>query len=266
MIVPGVSAQLADRLVSRSLVTIAGYVSALFVAELLLAEGGFFVGGISHVLLLVVLLAHYTAVEDAEYGPILLVLMLPSVMRLVSLTVPVVDLPVAAWFVMIGTPTYVAILLVIRISPVALGPLLRWPPGAALQLVIALCGIVHGLVLYLILRPGALVATTQPATTLAVVAVLLVFVVLLEEIMFRGVIQLVALDVTRSRVAAVAVGSVVYASTFLSSDSFLTPIVMLAIGVLFGATVALTRSLWGTVGAHALMTIGLLIVWPAVLG
>ncbi len=266
MTLPGVSARLADQLLSRSLVTIAGYVSTLFAAELLLAQAGFFVGGISHVLLLVVLLAHYLAVEDAEYGPILLVLMLPSLMRLVSLTVPVVDLPVAAWFVMIGTPTYLAILLVIRISPVGLGRLLRWPPGAALQLVVALSGILHGLVLYLALRPAALVATTQPATALVVVAVLVVFVVLLEEIMFRGVIQLVALEVTRSRVAAVAVGSVVYACTFVSSDSFITPMLMLAIGVLFGATVALTRSLWGTVGAHASMTIGLLIVWPAVLG
>lgn len=266
MIVRAVSPHLADQHVSKSLVTVAGYVWALFVAELLLAQAGFFVGGISHVLLLLALLAHYVAVEDAEYGPMLLVLTLPSVMRLVSLTVPVVDLPVAAWYVMIGIPTFLATLLVIRISPVALATLVRWPSKAALQLIVALSGIVHGLLIYLVLRPDALVGTTQPANPLALVAVLLVFVVLLEEIMFRGVIQQVVLEVTRSRVAAVGVGSVVYACTFVSSDSPVMPAAMLVIGVLFGATVAFTRSLWGVVGAHALMTTGLLVVWPAVLG
>ncbi len=265
MNLPRVWSGSADQLVAGSAPTIVGYVAALFVAELLLVEGGFLVGGISHVLLLVMLVAHYATTDDAAYRPILLALALPSLMRLVSLTVTVVELPVVLWFVMIGFPTFVAILLALRIIPIPMGPLVAAPSNVRLQVVVALSGIVHGLLLFLILRPAALVPLTETGTAVFTALVLLVFVAVLEEVMFRGVAQSVAMHVTGSRVAAVVIGGVVYACMFVSADSVLAPLSMLAIGILFGATVAFTNSLWGVIGAHALMVIGLLIIWPAVL-
>lgn len=256
----------AEQLVSRSTATIAGYVAALFVAELLLGHGGFLAGGISHVLLILTLLAHHATTEDAPYRPILLALTLPSLMRLVALTVTVVDLPPVLWFVMIGVPTSVATLLVLRVVPAGLGSLLAVPSDAPLQVVVALSGIVHGILLTLILRPAALVPLTEPGAALVAVLVLVLFVAALEEVIFRGVVQSVVLQITGSRVAAIVIGAAVYACMFVSADSPLVPLAMLAIGALFGATVAFTSSLWGVIGAHALMIIGLLIVWPAVLG
>jgi membrane protease YdiL (CAAX protease family) len=256
----------AEQLVPRSIATIAGYVAALFVAELLLAESGFLAGGISHVLLLLTLLAHYVTTEDAPYRPFLLALTLPSLMRLVSLTVTVVDLPPVLWLAMIGVPTSLATLFVLRLVPAGLGSLLDPPSDLPLQVVVALSGIVHGILLYLILRPAALVPLTEPGAALVAMLFLVLFVAVLEEVIFRGVVQAVALEITGSRVAAIVIGAVVYACMFVSADSPLAPLAMLAIGALFGATVAFTRSLWGVIGAHALMIIGLLIVWPAVAG
>lgn len=259
------SLESADVLVSRSTATIAGYVAALFVAELLLAQGGFLVGGISHMLLLVTLLAHHATTGYAPYRPLLLALTLPPLMRLVSLTVTVVDIPQVLWFVMIGLPMLLATLLVLRAVPTGVGLLLRTPSDAPLQVVVAMSGLVHGLLLYLILRPAALVSVTEPGAVIVAVLALVLFVAALEELIFRGVIQSVAHQVTGSQAAAVVIGSVVYACMFVSADSLLAPLAMLAIGVLFGATVAFTKSLWGVTVAHALMTVGLLIVWPAVL-
>ncbi len=257
--------QSPEQLVARSVAPIVGYVAALFVAELLLVEGGFIVGGTSHVLLLVMLIAHYATTDEAAYRPILLVLTLPSLMRLVSLTVTVAELPVVLWFVMIGVPTFVATLLALRIIPIPLGPLVAAPSNAPLQVVVALSGIVHGLLLFLILRPVALVPLTEPGGVVVTVLILLLFVAVLEEVIFRGVAQSVAMEVTGSPAAAIAFGGVVYACMFVSADSVLAPLSMLAIGLLFGAAVAFTKSLWGVIGAHALMVIGLLIIWPAVL-
>jgi len=256
----------AEQLVPRSIATVAGYVAALFVAELLLAESGFLAGGISHVLLLLTLLAHYVTTEDAPYRPFLLALTLPSLMRLVSLTVTVVDLPPVLWLAMIGIPTSLATLFVLRLVPAGLGSLLDPPSDLPLQVVVALSGIVHGILLYLILRPAALVPLNEPGAALVAMLFLVLFVAALEEVIFRGVVQAVALEITGSRVAAIVIGAVVYACMFVSADSPLAPLAMLAIGALFGATVAFTRSLWGVIGAHALMIIGLLIVWPAVAG
>jgi membrane protease YdiL (CAAX protease family) len=259
------SLQSTDGLVARSIATIAGYTAALFVAELLLAERGFLVGGISHVLLLVTLLAHHATSGYAPYRPILLALTVPSLMRLVSLTVTVVDLPQGLWLVMIGLPTLLATVLVMRAAPTGVGLLFGTPSDAPLQVIVALSGLVHGVVLYLILRPAALVSVAEPGQVVAAVLVLVVFVAALEEVIFRGVIQSVASKITGSQAAAVFIGSVVYACMFVSADSFLAPLAMFAIGLLFGATVAYTKSLWGVTGAHALMIVGLLIVWPAVL-
>lgn len=256
----------AEQLVSRSTATIAGYLVALFLAELLLRQAGFLAGGISHVLLLLTLLAHHATTEDAPYRPILLALTLPSLMRLVALTVTVIPLSPVLWFVMIGVPTYLATLLVLRVVPAGLASLFAAPSDVPLQVVVALSGIVHSVVLFLILRPVALVPLTEPAAVLVAVLVLVVFVAALEEVIFRGVVQSVALEITGSRVAAIVIGAVVYACMFVSADSPLVPLAMLAIGVVFGATVSFTKSLWGVIGAHALMSISLLIIWPAVLG
>jgi membrane protease YdiL (CAAX protease family) len=256
----------APQLVSRSTPTIVGYVAALFVAELLLAQGGFLAGGISHMLLLVMLLVHHATTEDAAYRPILLALTLPSLMRVVSLTVTVVDLPPVLWLMMIGVPIFVAALLVLRAVPVGLGSLVANPSDLPLQVVVALSGIAHGVMLFLILRPAALVQLTEPGAALAAVLVLVLFVAVLEEVVFRGIIQSVALEITGSRTAAIVIGGTVYACMFVSADSPIAPLAMLAIGIVFGATVAFTKSLWGVIGAHGLMSIGLLITWPAVLG
>lgn len=252
----------AGQLVTRSAVTIVGYVAALFMAEMLVGQGGFFVGGIIHSLLLLTLLAHYATADDAPYRPILLALTLPSLIRLVALGVTVGDVSPVLWYVMIGAPIGVATLLVLRAGG-GLGSLLAVPSGAPLQVVVALSGIVHGLLLTVILRPTALVPLTEPGAALVAALVLVLFVAALEEVIFRGIMQSVAQEITGSRTAAIVIGAVVYACMFVSADSPLVPLSMLAIGALFGATVAYTNSLWGVIGAHALMTVGLLIVWPA---
>lgn len=256
----------ADGLGSGSTAAIAGYVAALFVAELLLAQGGFIVGGISHLLLLLTLIAHYLTSGYAAYRAMLLALTLPSITRLVSLTVTMADIHQLLWLVMIGVPTFLALFLVLRVVPTKLGSLLRVPSDVPMQILVAVSGLVHGLLLYLVLRPAAPAPITEPVAAVVVaVPVLLLFVAVLEEVTFRGVIQSVAFEITGSRIAAVSIAAVVYACMFVSADSPIVPLAMLAIGLLFGATVAYTGSLWGVMGAHALMTIGLLIAWPAVL-
>lgn len=257
--------QFTEVLSSRAMATTLGYIGALFGAELLLARGGFLVGGISHLVLLMVLIAHHVLSAHASHRPILLALTLPSLLRLVSLTVTVTELPQVAWLAMIGAPTLLATVLVIRVVPVGLGALLAWPSDVLPQVVVALSGLGHGILLYLILQPAALVPMDQPAALVAGVIVLVLFVAALEEVIFRGVVQSVAMRITGSRVASVLTGSAVYACMFVSADSLAAPVAMFVVGVLFGATVSLTRSLWGVTGAHALMVIGALIVWPAVL-
>lgn len=256
----------AEQLASRSTATIAGYVAAVFVAELLLAQSGFLAGGISHLVLLLTLLTHYAATASALYRPILLAMALPSLMRLVSLTVTVMNLPPVLWFVMIGIPTALATLLVLRAVPIDLGLLLRRPSNARLQLVVAMSGILHGVLLYYVLAPAALVPLMEPGAVVVAILVLVLFAAVLEEVIFRGVIQSVAREVTGSRTAGIIIGAMVYATMFVSMDSPLAPLTMMAIAVLFGTISAFTMSLWGVIGAHAFMTIGLLIVWPAVLG
>lgn len=265
MTLAGVSSHLAERLLPRSAAVIAGYVAALFLAEVLLAQAGFLVGGISHLLLLVMLIGHHATTDDAAYRPILLALTLPPLMRLVSLTVTVVDLPVLFWFIMIAIPTLLATVLVLRVTPVPLAPLVARPANAPIQVVIALSGIVHGLLLTLILMPAAIVSLADPASAFTAAVVLLLCVAIVEEVIFRGIVQSVALEITGSRAWAVGIAGIVYACMFVSADSFLLPLAMLVVGTLFGVAVAFTKSLWGVIGAHASMSIGVLIVWPAVL-
>jgi len=98
-------------------------------------------------------------------------------------------------------------------------------------------------------------------STIAIgVAILIVFTGFAEELLFRGLLQHLAGEVFGSM--GFLLSSLLFAIVYLGAlDGTYILFVALA-GLLFGWCVRRTGSIWGVVGAHSAISVGVAYVWP----
>ncbi len=116
---------------------------------------------------------------------------------------------------------------------------------------------------YAILRPAP-VASLDWSHLLVGSLTLLVFAAFVEELLFRGLLQQAAVRVFGTTGALLV--NVVFAVTAIGSLSAGYALFVGLMGGWFSFAVGRTRCLWGVIGAHALAAVGLILVWPVVLG
>jgi membrane protease YdiL (CAAX protease family) len=189
-------------------------------------------------------------VNAAGRRPELAAFALVPLARLLGLVMPLGHVLPVYWNALVGVPLAVGIVATTRSLGLTWRQLgLRRAPLAA-QLVVVATGVPLGLAAYLALRP-----TGAPHAGAA--AVLVVAVAVVEEVLFRGLLQ---------RAAGPAVAAAAYAVTAIAGASAGYVLVAAVTGAWFSYVVARRRCLWGVIGAHALAATGLVLVWPAVLG
>lgn len=252
----------AYRLLSPSAVVCGTYLVALASAELLLLTSGLIAGAVSHAILIAALVIHAIAAPSAPYRRLLVALTLPSLLRILGLTIPVASTPVAIWYLMAGTPALLGAVLGARVIGLP-ASLVGRPASPSAQILIALSGVTNGLLAFLVLRPAALAG--GPIAAIASAVVLVVVVAGTEELVFRGGLQTVVADLFGSPMVGIGVSTGVFTFMYAGSLSFAFVVLMFATGLFLGWAVQLTGSLWGAIGAHAAMIVGLVVVWPIVL-
>jgi membrane protease YdiL (CAAX protease family) len=88
-----------------------------------------------------------------------------------------------------------------------------------------------------------------------------VFTGIVEELIFRGVVQAATGQVFGGR-TGVLLSSILFSSLYLSSLSPSYFLLVSLAGLYFGYCAYTTRSLGGVAVAHGLMNIGLIVIWP----
>jgi membrane protease YdiL (CAAX protease family) len=127
----------------------------------------------------------------------------------------------------------------------------------------AFAGLALGLVAYLLGAPVLWPAGAHgDRVLLGVVAVACA--VLVEELVFRGVIQL-TLQRVAGRVGVIA-AIALYTSTYLASDSASLVLTQALAGAVFAYTVERTGTLGGPMAGHLLLALGAGGIWPVLLG
>jgi membrane protease YdiL (CAAX protease family) len=218
-------------------------------------------GMLCQAILVMALLGHYAAAERAPHRRILPVLALIPLLRILSMIMPIKFVPPIYWYALIGIPLLVAIYQAARLlelTPAKLGLRLRvWP----LQLLIALVGAPLSLLAFLILQKGPAPAMSFDGSTIAIgVAMLIVFTGFAEELLFRGLVQHVAGELLGSM--SVLLSSLLFAIVYLGTLDAAYIVFVALVGLLFGWCVRRTGSIWGVVGAHSTISVGVAYVWP----
>jgi membrane protease YdiL (CAAX protease family) len=188
------------------------------------------------------------------------VLALISLLRLLSVVVPVQDIPQMYWYAMIGAPILAGTGLTARLAGLSMTPLgLRARFGFS-QLAIAATGVPLGMIGYAILVPESVIGQFSWTGFAVGALIIIVFTGFLEEVLFRSVLQGLASRVLGN--AAVLWSSTIFALMFLGTLSLPFVLFMGLVAFFFGWCFRRTGILWGIVVAHCLMNLGFLIVYP----
>jgi len=237
-----------------------GYLAALALAEVLTALVVPRVGLVLHGLLLLVLLLHTGLNWEHPGRGLLLSLAFAPLIRLLSLSLPLVGIPLVYWYLVNSIPLFVATYIAMRTLNLrwhAVGLNLRaWP----LQLAVGVVGAIFGYVEYQILRPAPL-ARSFTLEQLWLPALILLFSTgFMEELIFRGVMQRAAQQAL-GRLHIVYV-SALFAVLHVGYKSLLDVVFVFGVALFFGCVVERTDSILGVSLSHGLTNIVLFLVAP----
>ena len=207
------------------------------------------------------MLIHAALASERRLQRLIFSLTLAPLIRLVSLSLPLVNFPFAYWYMIVGAPLLLAAIVAARVvgvnrkmAGVILGR--HW----FLQILIGLSGLGLGYLEYKILRPEPLIPEFNWIQMLAPAFVLLVFTGFLEEYIFRGVMQYTA---QRSLgVFGMVYISALFAALHIGYKSILDLAFVFVVAISFSLAAQKTRSLLGVTLAHGLTNIGLFLIFP----
>lgn len=251
---------------------IIAYAAAIATAEVLIASGKIANGTAMHAGTILALLGHYLNLSraprsrenlrDTRLARLLPIIAVVPLMRLLSLAIPIRDMPPITWYLMSGFPILLAALLGIRFLGIAgaVAPPRSWRT----QVGIGLSGLPLGVLAFLAFRPAPLTGQTDGPHLIADALILFLFVGCTEELVFRGLLQVVAVETFG--VVGIVWSNVLFASLYIGTASPGYALFIFVVGLYFGWSLRQTGSLWGIMSAHGLLNVGLLLVGPHILG
>lgn len=258
------------------------YLVAVIVAEVLATlvypPAGLALDGV----LLIGLVFHSALIWGQPGHRLLLALTLAPLIRLLSLSLPLSGLPIIDWYLIVSLPLFVGVAMMAPAlgyswsdvglrAPNPVDPTrpaaFSWARGLLsdsmpilVQVLVVATGPAFGYVEYRILKPSPLLAALTGDRLWETVLIVVVSTGLLEEVIFRGLIQRAAVEAMGGR--GIVYAAIVYATLHLGYRSSLDVIFILGVGLFFGLVVLKTGSLVGVTLSHGLANVMLLIVMP----
>lgn len=237
------------------------YLAGITLAEFLTALSTPQVGLVLHGLLLVLLLIQAAFSQQKVQYRVYLVLAFAPLVRLLSLSMPLLQFEFMNWYMVIGIPLFLAALIALRLTgytpgQVGLGPGRRW----WLQGLVALSGLGLGYLEYLILDPEPLIETLSWDQFWYPAVILMIFTGFLEEFIFRGMVQRANLQ-SMGEWGLVFTASI-FAVLHIGYLSIMDLLFVFVVGLYFSLVVHRSQSIWGVTLAHGLTNIGLFLIFP----
>jgi len=223
------------------------------------------VGLVGHGLALIGLLLLAAFREDPKEQRIYLTLALAPLIRLVSVSMPLQGIPMIYWYVLIGTPITLSIIMVMRYCAFTRQEVGLTGAKWFFQIMFGFSGIGLGYIEYLILRPESLVDELTLRAIWFPALILLVFTGFMEEIIYRGLMQS-AFTAKIGRWLGILLISFLCAVLHLGYQSLLNLMFVFLVAIVFALVTEKTGSIIGVSIAHGLTNVTLFLVFPFILG
>ena len=238
------------------------YLGAITVAEVITIAVQPLWGIIGHTVILMSLIVHSAVAAQHPHRELLLSTTLAPLVRIISLSMPLADIPQILWYPVIYVTLAFATVMVMRVLGYSKGQVGFTIRRLSIQLPVALLvGIVLGIAKYLILTPEAMISELTWQELWLPALIFLLCIGFVEEFIFRGVLQRSAVDAFGSWWGIVYV-SLVFAILHMGFFSWVDVVFVFIIAMLFGWVVNKTGSLFGVTLAHGVTNIMLYLVVP----
>lgn len=205
--------------------------------------------------------------KKADLASLLIVLTLAPLIRILSLVMPLAHFPRIQWFTIISVALYLSIIIIIRQQKLALREHgFRWPKREhiPIEIGIALLAIPFGVMEYLILRPASLISSFSGEDILMAILILFIGTGLLEEVIFRGLLQKKTMDMMGAWRGMLFV-TLLFAVLHIGNLSFLDVLLVFFIGGIYAVVVHKTKTIIGVTVSHTMVNVMLFIVCPLTL-
>ena len=243
------------------------YLVAIAAAEVVTTFFLPLLGIVGHIIILVAVIFHSALSNKYPHRQLLLCLALVPLVRIMSLTIPLANIPQVWWYPIIYAPLIVAAFVVMRVLGYRaedVGLSFKFSP---LQVAVALSGLAFGVAEYFILREEAIATgAVLLETPILSPLFLLMFTGFGEELLFRGVLQ-------RSAFGAFRWWGIVYVNAIFAILHMLHTqagllsqfdvLFVFGIAMFFGWVVKKEGSLLGVTLSHGITNIVLFLIAPS---
>lgn len=240
------------------------YLVAITQAEVITALIHPMWGVLAHVVILGLLLVHATNARSEWERTFYLSLVIAPIIRIISLGMPLGQFDQQWWYALSSIPLFAACLAFVRTMPFSRRELYlqfprvtHWP----VTILVICSGLVLGYIEYLILRPEPITSSLHWTVIIIPSLILLVGTGVIEELIFRGILQRTAAEIFGTWPGILFV-SALFGVLHIGHLSLFDVFFVSAVALYFAVVVRWTRSLFGVSVAHGLTNITLFIVFP----
>jgi uncharacterized protein len=240
------------------------YLALVAVAEYITAAVEPRGGMLLHLLLLSALLVHATVGQSSERRKLALALMLAPLIRLLSLSLPLIHFPPIARYPIVAIPLLCGAWMICRQTEISRQDLGLRRGSLSLNLLLMGGGLLLGAVEYIILRPQPLDTIVSWQGALLAVLSLTLFTGFVEELIFRGLLQSLAQQALGQW--ALVYVSLLFGVLHIGYLSVIDVLFVTAVGLLFAQIARWCGSITGLTLAHGLTNVTMFLIMPAVAG
>ncbi len=244
--------------------TAIAYLAAITAAELVTAVLDPMLGILCHVVIMGSLLIHSAIARTTEDRNFLLSMAIAPVIRIVSLGMPLGVFRQEWWYLLTSIPLFATAFVIVRTIPlqrrqiaIQLPAWRDWP----LTLIVVASGALLGLMEFLILRPEPLTDSLSLTAIALPAAILMVCTGVIEELIFRGILQTTGTKAFGTWRGIVYV-SLLFGALHIGHLSVVDVVFVTAVALYFAVIVHRTRSLLGVSIAHGITNFMLFVVLP----
>ncbi|MEN6292317.1 MAG: type II CAAX endopeptidase family protein [Methanobacterium sp.] len=237
------------------------YLLAITAAEIVTAHYNVEYGLIMHTTILSALLINSSVTHSTKFLYLLRSMMILPMIRIIGLTIPLMQVSELYWFPVIAIPLFAASFVLMKSQK-----LTRKNVGLVLgnipfQIAIALSGVVLGFIEYLILKPQPLISSLNLETVLFAGIILIISTGFAEELLFRGILQKNAEKIL-GKLWGLLYVSIIFTALHIGWNSTLDLLFVFSVALFYGYTFQKTGSLFGITFSHGISNTFLFLIMP----
>lgn len=213
------------------------------------------------VLLITCLVINSTLTKSTKFSYLLQAMVLLPLIRIMSLSIPVIELEPLYWLALMAIPIMAAIWILMQSQHISREMAGLNAKNLPLQILVGLTGLGFGFVEYLIFQPTAFIPDLNPVNIVFASSIIIFSTGLLEELVFRGIIQRNAENIM-GKIWGIIFTSVLFTGFNISWNSSMDIIFIFAVSTCYGYVFQKTRSILGISISHGLCNVLLFIILP----